>query len=94
MSINLNDFEKISKIGEGTNSSVYRIKSKENNHIYALKQIKINNINRKYINNSLKELRILSSVNNSNVIAYYEIFLDERTKTLCIIMEYADSGDL
>ena len=29
-----------------------------------------------------------------NIISYKESFMEERTSTLCIVMEYADGGDL
>jgi serine/threonine protein kinase len=48
--------------------------------------------------NSVNEVRILASIkNNNNVIRYYEAFMDHTVTHcpyLCIIMEYADSGDL
>lgn len=31
---------------------------------------------------------------NKNVIAYKDTFFDEPSSTLCIVMEFADSGDL
>jgi len=29
-----------------------------------------------------------------NIISYKESFMEDRTSTLCIVMEYADNGDL
>jgi serine/threonine protein kinase len=31
---------------------------------------------------------------HSNVIGYKEAFFDEQSSTLCIVMEFADGGDL
>jgi len=31
---------------------------------------------------------------DKNIIAYKEAFFDENSGTLCIVMEYADDGDL
>lgn len=44
--------------------------------------------------NALNEVRILASIKHKNVIAYKEAFFDEPSTSLCIIMEYADDGDL
>lgn len=41
---------------------------------------------------ALNEVRILASVNHDNVIAYKDAFFD--VNNLCIIMEFADGGDL
>jgi NIMA (never in mitosis gene a)-related kinase len=35
----------------------------------------------------------LASIQHPNVVGYKEAFLDEE-KYLCIVMEYADAGDL
>ena len=43
--------------------------------------------------NALNEVRILASIKNPNVVGYKEAFIDD-DKYLCIIMEYADDGDL
>jgi len=43
--------------------------------------------------NALNEVRILASIQHPNVIAYKEAFLEDE-KNLCIVMEYADDGDL
>lgn len=44
--------------------------------------------------NALNEVRILASLNYKYVIGYKEAFIDENTNTLCIIMEYAEGGDI
>jgi serine/threonine protein kinase len=44
--------------------------------------------------NALNEVRILASINDPNIVSYKEAFLIEDPPTLCIIMEYADGGDL
>lgn len=44
--------------------------------------------------NALNEVRILASIEHPNVIAYKEAFFEESSQTLCIVMEFADGGDL
>lgn len=39
-------------------------------------------------------MRILASIEHPNVIAYKEAFFEESSQTLCIVMEFADGGDL
>ena len=45
-------------------------------------------------NNALNEVRLLASVNHINVIEYKESFLDLKTCTLNLVMEYAEKGDI
>ena len=43
---------------------------------------------------ALNEIRILSSVEHDNVIAYKDAFIDDYENVLCIVMELAEGGDL
>lgn len=44
--------------------------------------------------NALNEVRILASITDPNIVSYKEAFLTENPSALCIVMEYADGGDL
>lgn len=39
-------------------------------------------------------MRILASIENDFVIGYKEAFFDDLSSSLCIVMDYADGGDL
>ena len=90
----MNGFEILSKLGDGAFSIVYKVRRKADNKIYALKKVKMKNLNQKEKNNSINEVRILASIKSPFVISYKEAFISEEDKSLCIIMEYADKGDL
>ncbi len=57
-------------------------------------QVKLGKLNEKEKENALNEVRILASIDHPNIVAYKEAFFEESTQTLCIVMEYADGGDL
>lgn len=96
----LEDFEFHQKLGEGSYSTVYKVTRKADGKEYSLKQVKIiDGLSDKERENSINEVRILASIkNNKNVIRYYEAFMDQPVNSyhpmLCIVMEYADNGDL
>ena len=90
----MNDFQILSKLGEGTYSTVYKVKRLIDNNIYALKKVKLLNLSEKEKSNALNEVRILASIKSPYIISYKEAFFDEKDSTLCIIMEYAENGDL
>ena len=87
-------FKIIAKIGEGAYSTVYTVRRLEDNQLYALKKVKIKQLSKKEKQNALNEIRILASIKSPNIISYKESFVDETDSTLCIVMEYADEGDL
>lgn len=45
-------------------------------------------------NNALNEIRILASISEEYVIKFKDAFFDEVSNSLCIVMEYANGGDL
>ena len=90
----MDNFEIITKLGEGAYSTVYKAKRKIDNQIYALKKVKLANLTEKEKTNSLNEVRILASVKSKYVISYKEAFFDEKDITLGIVMEFEDNGDL
>lgn len=52
------------------------------------------NLTEKEKENALNEVRILASIDHPNVIGYRDTFIDEASSCLCMIMEYADNGDV
>jgi NIMA (never in mitosis gene a)-related kinase 1/4/5 len=59
-----------------------------------MKKVKMQKLSSKEKENALNEVRILASINHPNVIGYKEAFFEDATNTLCVVMEYADGGDL
>ena len=88
------DFEIIRTLGQGAFSTVFLVKRKKDNKQYALKSIKMENLSKIEQQNSVNEVRILSSIVHPNIISYKESFWNWNNKTLNIIMEYCDDGDL
>ena len=90
----IRDFKKEKIIGKGSFGSVYLVRRRQDNKIYALKTVILEKLNKKEQENSVNEVRILASINHPNVIGYKEAFWDDEKSALNIVMEYADDGDL
>lgn len=78
----MNDFQIISKLGEGAYSVVYKAKRLVDGNIYALKKVKLLNLSEKEKLNALNEVRILASVKSNYVCCYKEAFFDENESCL------------
>jgi NIMA (never in mitosis gene a)-related kinase 1/4/5 len=92
--MSLNDFEIISKLGEGSYSSVFKVKRLSDNSLYALKKVHLPSLKSKEKSNALTEVRILASISHPHIISYKHAFFDDPSQSLCIITEFADGGDL
>lgn len=92
--MSLLDFKIIKRIGTGAFSVVYKAQRISDGMLYAIKKVQIQKLNEKEKENALDEIRILASVKHPNVISYKEAFFDKNDQCLCLIMEYANSGDL
>lgn len=80
------------KIGEGTYSTVYKVRRLLDDQIYALKKIKLDNMGKRDQESALNEVRLLASINHDNIIAYKETFYEKGC--LYLVLEFADNGDL
>ena len=92
--MSLNDFIVGKFLGKGAFGSVCLVTRKADKTIYAMKSINIGKLDQNQREASLNEIRILASLNHPNIIGYKEAFYDENSRTLNIIMEYADDGDI
>ena len=92
--MSLSDFEILKQLGKGAFGSVSLVRRKKDSQTYAMKRIRLIPLSEKEREVSLNEIRILASLNHQNIIAYKEAFLDDSSKTLNIIMEYAEGGDI
>ena len=92
---NLDDFEFLQILGEGAFGEAYKVKSKLNNKIYALKKVNLKKFEkprlRKYAE---RETKLLSLISHPRIINYYDNFPSEDKEYLYIIMENAENGDL
>ena len=64
------NFKVLGKLGEGTYSSVHKVKRLNDEKEYALKMVKLGELSEKEKENALNEIRILASIENENIIGY------------------------
>jgi NIMA (never in mitosis gene a)-related kinase len=68
--------------GSGAYSSVYKVRRYADGIEYAMKKVDINDLTSKEKQNALNEVRILASLQHTNIIGYKEAFVDEATAML------------
>ena len=88
----LSNYEIEKQLGKGTYGVVYKVKKKDDNKYYVLKQIPLYGLSPQQIKEVKLEAQVLSKIKSKYVVKYYDSFEEE--EKLNIIMEYCDNGDL
>jgi len=88
----LSDFEIVKQLGKGSYGTVYVVRSKLDMNTYVMKKMELNHLKESQQRECYREVSILRKVSHPNIIKYYSSFLEN--ESLCIIMEYAELGDL
>ena len=86
------DYEIISKLGEGTYGKVFKVINKNNRSIRAMKQISRFWLNDLNDNEVMKEIEILKKLNHPYIIKLYEYYVTNNS--IYLINELCDEGDL
>mmetsp|Transcript_88627 Transcript_88627/g.228589 ORF Transcript_88627/g.228589 Transcript_88627/m.228589 type:complete len:329 (-) Transcript_88627:296-1282(-) len=87
----LSGYTRVREIGSGSFGKAILVKDPEGRQ-YVLKAIDISRMDAKERRDAANEVRVLSSLKHPYIVSYRESFLDGRT--LCIVMDYAEGGDL
>ena len=91
------DFEILSFIGSGGFGKVFKVRSKLNKEIYAMKKmdlVRLKSEGQEFVNKALNETDFLLNLSHPHVIKYYNHFRSEDNDFLYIITEYVQNGDL
>ena len=86
------NYKIINKIGNGAFGSVYKILDTKDNKIYALKKIELDKELEKNISMIENESNILKSIDNQNIVKYYDCFREKDSYN--ILMEFCVYKDL
>ncbi|CAN6631449.1 serine/threonine-protein kinase Kin82p [Trichomonascus vanleenenianus] len=90
--VNSSSFRKIKLLGKGDVGSVYLVREKKTNHLYAMKVLnKKEMISRNKIKRALAEQEILATSNHPFIVTLYHSFQSEDNLYLC--MEYCMGGE-
>ena len=89
------DFELLIKLGEGSFGQVFKVRSKLNNKVYAMKKLNIIELKRnseKVYQLTLNETSFLKGLSHPHIIKYYKYFIEK--DFLYIIIEFVENGDM
>jgi len=83
-------FERLSKIGQGTYSSVYKARDLKTGKVVALKKVRFVNTDPDSVRFMAREICILRKLNHPNVIKLEGIVTSPVSESLCLVFEYME----
>jgi len=86
-------YKKVSTLGTGSFGTAYLVECQSNGDYAVIKQIDIQQMSDDERKETLREAKILEVLNHPNIIRFREVYKTKKGK-LCIVMDYADNGDL
>ncbi|CAD8158186.1 unnamed protein product [Paramecium pentaurelia] len=86
-------YNRIKPLGEGAYGKAYLVKDINDGSLWVQKQIDINVMTEKEKMETYREFKVLQQLQHPNIIRFRDVYITTQGK-LCIIMEYADRGDL
>ena len=82
----------IEKLGQGAFGFTYKVLNKDDLNFYVIKTIPLKEVNKEELEKIKNEAKILSTLDNSHIVKYYESFKDDYFFN--IVMEYCEGLDL
>ena len=86
-------YKKVSTLGVGSFGTAYKVQAQSDNSFCVIKQIDIAQMSEEERRETLNEAKILEVLSHPNIVRFREVYKTKKGK-LCIVMDYADGGDL
>ena len=86
-------YKKVSTLGVGSFGTAYLVECQSDRSYAVIKQIDIAQMSEEERRETLDEAKILEVLNHPNICRFREVYKTKKGQ-LCIVMDYADGGDL
>lgn len=86
-------YRKIRLLGEGAFGKCYLVDAVNAGNKCVIKQMDISSMTPEEKNEALREAKILEALDHPNITRFREVYKTRKGR-LCLVMDYADGGDL
>jgi serine/threonine protein kinase len=92
----VNQYQKLSEIGQGSFGRVFVCRDRNDGHLYALKQISLRKLSRSMlgVTQLQDELQMLRTMHHRNIISLHEVLYVPENQTIYTVTDFADCGSL
>mmetsp|Transcript_27978 Transcript_27978/g.65282 ORF Transcript_27978/g.65282 Transcript_27978/m.65282 type:complete len:519 (+) Transcript_27978:87-1643(+) len=86
-------YQRIKVLGKGSFGKAYLVKNTEADELCVVKQMETSMMQPKERNEAVKEAILLKRMDHKNIVRFQDVFMTRKGR-LCIVMDYADGGDV
>lgn len=86
-------YQRVKVLGKGSFGKAYLVKNTEANEMCVVKQMETSMMDKKEREEAVKEAMLLKRMDHKNIVKFQEVFMTRKGR-LCIVMDYADGGDV
>lgn len=86
-------YKRLKLLGEGAFGKAYLVECLADKQLCVIKQVDLSKLSQAEKDETLKEAKILGALQHPNIVKFREVYKTKKGK-LCIVMDYADGGDL
>lgn len=86
-------YRRIKLLGEGSFGKAYLVECVVDKSLCVIKQVDLNQMKEEERRETIKEARILEALRHPNIVKFREVYKTKKGR-LCIVMDYADGGDM
>ena len=86
-------YRKIKLLGEGAFGKAFLVQAESTKEFCVIKQVNIQAMSEREREETVKEAQILEVLNHPNIVTFREVYKTKKGH-LCIVMDFADGGDL
>ncbi|KAI8911083.1 kinase-like domain-containing protein [Gorgonomyces haynaldii] len=90
----MNQYEPLEKIGSGSFGIIRKVRRLSDGKLMARKEIDYRKMTEKEKKQLVSEVNILRELRHTNIVRYYERFVDRENSMIYILMELCEGGDL
>lgn len=86
-------YKRLKILGEGSFGKAFLVENLKDHQLYVIKQMDLTRMSESERKEMVREAKILEALIHPNIICFREVYRTKKGK-LCIVMDYADGGDL
>ncbi|XP_023170026.2 serine/threonine-protein kinase Nek2 [Drosophila hydei] len=90
----LQDYEVLAVMGNGAFGTCYKVKDKTTGVLYAWKGMNYDELDDDKCESLISEITVLRQLQHPNIVQYYHHLVNREAKSIYIVMECCDGGDL